>query len=120
MHSASLVPDFRQWGPGPRVSHEAETAGVLCDSKGWTWRPPWAALTAGQRPPDPDPDELSLGEWPHGWQYHTSNFIEIAAWEKPMSTHGPQAQPESGRASIVFQQPGLRHILMSASLTLKR
>ena len=33
-----------------------------------------------ERPPAPEPDELSLGEWAHGWQYHASNTLENAVF----------------------------------------
>eukprot|EP00973_Karenia_brevis_P075787 10529256-Karenia_brevis.AAC.1 len=56
----------------------AEAAGRRCDRAGWASRPPWVALKNGMRPPQPEPDEISLGEWAHGWQYHACNAIETS------------------------------------------
>ena len=43
---------------------------------GWNDIPTWNSLIAGERPPVPDPDNLCLGEWQHGWQYHGTYFLE--------------------------------------------
>lgn len=66
----------------PQVLREAEEAGALCDSRGWSDRPSWAALAGGQRPPTPEPAELALGECSHGWQYHASNALEMTALDE--------------------------------------
>ena len=60
----------------PTALVEAEEAGQRCDAAGWADRPGWDSLAAGLRPPQPDPDEVSLGEWAHGWQYFASNALE--------------------------------------------
>ena len=58
----------------------AEAAGRHCDESGWETRPSWDELANGLRAPQPQPeDSASLGEWPHGWQYHASNALEQAA-----------------------------------------
>ena len=64
----------------PTYLQEAEMAGQHCDAAGWTLRPDWTSLATGARPPQPEEDELSLGEWQHGWQYHASNALEQAAY----------------------------------------
>ena len=64
----------------PMVLAEARKAGMDCDAAGWSARPSWQDLSNGSRPPDPDPDETTLGEWIHGWQYHASNSLEHAAF----------------------------------------
>ena len=55
---------------------EAELAGWRCELAGWRSRPTWLDLAAGTRPPTPQPDETTLGEWIHGWQYHGSWHLE--------------------------------------------
>ena len=55
---------------------EAELAGRRCERAGWPDRPAWLDLAAGTRPPNPDPDEAALGEWVHGWQYHSNYHLE--------------------------------------------
>jgi len=55
---------------------EAELAGRRCELAGWPDRPAWLDLAAGTRPPNPDPDEAALGEWVHGWQYHSNYHLE--------------------------------------------
>ena len=64
----------------PGVLRTAEDAGLQCDEAGWTERPSWASVAGGMRPPNPEADALSLGEWEHGWQYHASNSLETAVW----------------------------------------
>ena len=71
-----------QHANAPRSLWEAEGAGAACVAEGFSWRPTWLALAHGQRPPEPERDELSLGEWAHGWQYHASNQLEKAAFSK--------------------------------------
>ena len=84
----------------PNVLQEAELAGARCDqavtvtvtpgrdpSVGSVFcRPSWEALAAGVRPPAPEPDELALGEWAHGWQFHASSALEKAAFRQLQPT----------------------------------
>ena len=44
------------------------------DRDGFWWRPSWANLRAGHRPPDIDQGEP--GEWRHGWQYWSSSVSD--------------------------------------------
>ena len=67
---------------GNSYLHQAQAAGTVCDRQGWTSRPTWAELAAGRRPPQPEPEEISLGEWQHGWQYHACNAIEHRAFQE--------------------------------------
>ena len=55
---------------------EAELAGRRCELAGWHSRPTWIDLASGTRPPNPPADEITLGEWAHGWQYHGSWHLE--------------------------------------------
>lgn len=76
----------------PNVLREAELAGAECEATVTTgshplpgssfYRPSWDALAAGSRPPPPEPDELALGEWAHGWQYHASNVLEKSVFRQ--------------------------------------
>ena len=73
-----------QAAPDPNITtfqciQDVELAGRWCDARGWEERPSWIDLAAGLRPPTPPPEELHLGEWQHGWQYHASNAAE--RWE---------------------------------------
>lgn len=54
----------------------AELVGKQCSELGFTWRPLWADLAAGVRPPETATDEHTLGEWSHGWQFHGSDGAE--------------------------------------------
>ena len=42
-------------GGAVQVLIEAEQAGAACETAGWDWRPDWASLANGLRPPVPDP-----------------------------------------------------------------
>ena len=63
----------------------AEAGGQTCTEAGWTSRPSWHALFHGARPPEPEPAELALGEWAHGWQYYASNALETAEFDALLS-----------------------------------
>jgi len=82
----------------PNVLLEAERAGQECDRCGWRERPTWAGLLAGQRPPTPEPDELSLGEWQHGWQYHASNAHEKFAFAQLLADLALPARRRNAQA----------------------
>ena len=65
---------------GPLCLTAAELAGKECSESGeWNGRPLWIDLAAGLRPPEPTDDGITLGEWRHGWQYHSSNGLEQKA-----------------------------------------
>ena len=55
---------------------QAELAGKACTSAGFVSRSLWVDLAAGSRPPEVPQDDLALGEWQHGWQYHASDCAE--------------------------------------------
>ena len=61
---------------GIRSVVAAERAGRKCDASGWPDRPAWVDLAAGVRPPEPEPDFDSVGEWMHGWQHHSAQNLE--------------------------------------------
>ena len=65
---------------------ELESAGQACDAAGWTQRPDWRSLSNGLRPPQPQHDDVSLGEWAHGWQYHASDALERCAYNELLRT----------------------------------
>ena len=65
---------------GPECLTTAELAGKQCASYGWDARPLWIDIAAGLAPPNPPLNELTLGEWRHGWQFHASNPIELHVW----------------------------------------
>ena len=64
---------------GPHCLVDAEAAGRTCDDGGWSGRPAWIDTASGLRPPTPSDNELTLGEWRHGWQYHSSYDLEQGA-----------------------------------------
>ena len=66
----------------PHCLRHAEDAGQTCEAAGFSWRPSWDALANGHRPPQPEPNELELGEWAHGWQYHASSALEQTSYER--------------------------------------
>ena len=72
----------------PECLVQAERAGRTCDDSGWAGRATWAQLAAGERPPVPPQQPLSLGEWTHGWQFHASDRIEQAAHNQLLQTLG--------------------------------
>ena len=45
---------------------------MVCELAGCATRPTWLDLAAGARPPNPPVDDTTLGEWLHGWQYHSN------------------------------------------------
>ena len=45
-------------------------------NRDWVDLPSWDMIKEGARPPEPDPLDLSDGEWSHGWQFHASNALE--------------------------------------------
>ena len=96
-------------GHAPNVLQEAEQAGRLCDQHGWGDRATWEALAAGVRPPEPEPDELLLGEWQHGWQYHASNALEKSAFNQLL---GNLALPSTRRNA---QCPGRTRVKSAMS-----
>ena len=53
---------------------ELQAAATELDQKGFWWRPAWAELHAGRRPPQSETREP--GEWPHGWQYWASSVFD--------------------------------------------
>ena len=57
---------------------DAEVAGARCELAGWQSRPTWLDLANGARPPPLPNDGQVLGEWQHGWQYHSSLHLEEA------------------------------------------
>ena len=61
---------------------QVELAGTWCESRGWHTRPTWVDLAAGCRPPEPTQSDEALGEWRHGWQYHSSWHIEDTAFRQ--------------------------------------
>jgi hypothetical protein len=63
----------------PRYMLQVELAGTFFKANGWNSRPAWVDLAAGPRPPVPNPTEVVLGEWRHGWQYHASRGLENEA-----------------------------------------
>ena len=69
----------------PNCLQAAEDAGAICDAKGFLERPSWLELANGRRPPEPHSDEISLGEWMHGWQYHASNCLEKSTFNSLLS-----------------------------------
>ena len=52
---------------------ELQAAATELDQKGF-WRPAWAELHAGRRPPQSETREP--GEWPHGWQCWASSVLD--------------------------------------------
>ena len=52
---------------------ELQAAATELDQKGFWWRPAWAELHAGRRPPQSETREP--GEWPNGWQYRASSIL---------------------------------------------
>ena len=75
-----------------------------------TWdRPTWAAVAAGQRPPELT--EAEPGEWKHGWQYYASSAREtyhqkhrVLPYRFPNARAFilSQSGPKSGRALSVL------------------
>ena len=63
---------------------DAECAGRWCHACGWGDRPSWNSLASGARPPEPDQNEVQLGEWRHGWQYHASAAVEQNEFDELM------------------------------------
>ena len=43
----------------------------------WIDIPSWDMIRAGVRPPVPEPSDVDVGEWAHGWQFHGSNALEL-------------------------------------------
>ena len=67
---------------GPQCLVDAENAGRTCDDGGWAARPAWVDIASGLRPPDVEDDGWTLGEWKHGWQFHSGRDLEQAAYNR--------------------------------------
>ena len=85
---------------------ELQAATTELDQKGFWWRPAWAELHAGKRPPQSETREP--GEWPHGWQYWASSVLDTHSGKNSMLTNRTASRQahlrsHSGRnAGVVF------------------
>ena len=83
-----------------------QAAATELDQKGFWWRPAWAELHAGRRPPQSETREP--GEWPHGWQYWASSVLDTHFRKNSMLTNRTASRQahlrsHSGRnAGVVF------------------
>ena len=64
---------------------ELQAAATELDQKGFWWRPAWAELHAGRRPPHAETREP--GEWPHGWQCWASSVLDTHFRKNSMLTN---------------------------------
>jgi hypothetical protein len=59
----------------PRCVRELFAAAATLDAAGFS-RPTWHDVRQGVRPATPNEDELTPGEWRHGWQFYASDACE--------------------------------------------
>merc|ERR1711963_1202835 len=78
---------------------ELAQATIRCDDAGWDSRPSWNQISDGIRPPVPEPDELSLGEWAHGWQYHANSRLEADAFQNLLCALGMPSKRRNARSA---------------------
>ena len=71
--TASQATDDEDILPGPSCLVQADLAAKWCRRQGWNDRPLWIDLAAGLRPPELPTNTTALGEWGHGWQFHSSD-----------------------------------------------
>eukprot|EP00973_Karenia_brevis_P014023 1905086-Karenia_brevis.AAC.1 len=87
------------WHRVPFCMAYAEAAGRKCTAEGFNFRPTWRELRDGLRPPQPESEEVSLGEWAHGWQYHASNALETAELKMLLSSFALPNRRSNARAA---------------------
>ena len=64
---------------------ELHAATGQLDREGFWWRPSWAEVFEGKRPPANE--SRDPGEWPHGWQYWASSVLDASFRKNSMLTN---------------------------------